>query len=223
MSMFSRAIGHDRRKNAARAKTLAQQNAPGGVLNFQNQIDTAGTAATGRGEEAQNQYLKTAEGFDPTASIQKYASAQWDTAMNDPVSGLKRQLSNLSGVATGAGRLDTGFYDQDQGDVINNVTKGYANSVASTALEGTRMAQENNQNLGSYGERQSGLGLDVAGARYSELQAKAEEKAARARSKKRGIGSAIGGLIGGGIGLVTGGPAGMAGGYKAGSAIGGGF
>jgi hypothetical protein len=221
--MFSRAIGRDKAKNKARDKVAAQQNAPGGVLNFQKQIDTAGTDATGRGTTAQDQYLKTAQNFDPTASIQKYANAQWDTAMNDPTQGLKRQLSDLGGKSVAAGRLDTGFYDQDQGDIINNVTRGYGNAVASTAVDATRMSQQNNQDLGSYGERQSGVGLDVAGGRYNELQQKAKDDADRARAKKRGIGSAIGGVIGGVGGFLAGGPAGAQAGYGAGSAIGGGF
>jgi len=223
MSIFSRAIGSDARKNAARSKVLAQQNAPGGVLNFQGQVDKAGAGATAAGTEAQDQYRKTAEGFDPTAAIQKYAGAQWDQAINDPTQGLKRQLSDLGGKAVGAGRLDTGFYDADQGDVINNVTKTFGNQVASTAVDAAKMGQENNQNLGAYGERQSQLGLDVAGSRYSELQQKAADDAARARSKKRGIGSMIGGVLGAGAGFFTGGPAGIGTGYKIGSTIGGGF
>jgi hypothetical protein len=223
MSIFSRAIGHDKAKNKARDKVAAQQNAPGGVLNFQKQIDTAGAGATASGTAAQDQYLKTAQGFDPTAAIQKYAGAQWDQAINDPNQGLKRQLSDLGGRAVGAGRLDTGFYDQDQGQVINDVTKTFGNQVAGTAVEGAKMGQENNQNLGAYGERQSQLGLDVAGSRYSELQQKAADDAARARSKKRGIGGMIGGALGAGAGFLTGGPAGIATGYKIGSSIGGGF
>lgn len=223
MSIFSRVIGRDAAKRKSQQKVAAQQNAPGGILNFEGQIDKAGTGATASGTAAQDQYLKTAQAFDPTSAIQKYAGAQWDTAINDPTQGLKRQLSDLGGKSVGAGRLDTGFYDEDQGDIIKDTMRGYGNSVASTAVRGAEMGQQNNQDLGAYGERQSQLGLDVAGERYSQLQNNAAEKAARARGKKRGIGSAIGGVLGGVGGFFAGGPAGAMSGAKLGSDIGGGF
>ena len=220
MSWASKLSGHDARKRKKQTKVLAQQKAPGGVLDFQSQIDTAGATATGRGEGAQDQYLATAKAFDPTAAIQKYASAQWDQAVNDPDSGMKRQLSDLGGRSVGAGRLDTGFYDQDQGQVFRDTTKTFGNQVASTAVTAAQMGQENNQNLGEYGERQSGLGLDVAGSRYDELQQNAKDKAERARAKKRGIGQAIGGVVGGIAGTFAGDPLT---GAKIGADIGGGF
>lgn len=225
MSWLSKAVGRERmRGNTARrnATTLAQQKAQGGVLDFQNQIDTAGRDAGTRGKSAQDQYLKEAQGFDPTAAIQKYASAQWDTAINDPTQGLKRQLTDLKGASVGAGRLDTGFFDADQGDIIKDVTRGYGNSVASTALRGAEMGQQNSQALGSYGERQTGEATDIAGERYSELQNNAADKAERRRAKKRGIGSAIGSVIGAGIGSF-GGPQGASVGAGIGSSVGGGF
>lgn len=226
MSMFSRAIGRDKKKNQTRDKNaaaLAQQNAPGGVLDNQRKIDVqAGTDLAG-GNTATDTALARTTAFDPTAAIQRYANAQWDTAINDPTKGLKRQLTDLGGRSVGAGRLDTGFYDADQGDVISNVMRGYGNSVASTAVTGAGMEQANNATLYGEGADKTTQGLDLLTGRYNEQQTTAADKAARARSKKRGIGSAIGGLLGGVAGGFFGGPQGASTGYGLGAGIGGGF
>lgn len=150
--------------------------------------------ATGASAEAEG-YSRTAA-FDPNAAIQRYAKGAWDTVMNDPVSGLKRSLSDLRGSAVGAGRLDTGFFDQDQGDVINNATRGFQNSLASTAVQGANMEQRNNAEILGYGTDKTNQYLDLLTAEREQQTNDARDKAERQRRKKRGIGSLIGGAIG---------------------------
>lgn len=176
---------------------------------------TAGSAAEGEG------YARTSN-FDPSAAIAKYATGAWDTVLNDPVSGLKRSLSDLRGSAVGAGRLDTGFFDQDTGDVINNATRGFQNSLASTAVTGARMQQENNASLLGYGQNKTNQYLDLLTANREQQTQDAREKAERKRKKKRGIGSLIGGAIGAiGGSFIPG--VGTAAGWGLGSAAGGSF
>lgn len=174
------------------------------------------------GASAENEYLSRARSFDPSASISKYASSMWDNAVNDPISGLKKSLSDLRGGAVGAGRLDTGFFDEDQGTVMHGAVRDYNNMIGRTAIEGTRMEQENTAGIGAYGERKTNQYLDLMTADRDKLENDAREKAERKRKKKRGIGSLIGGAVGAVAGSFIPGVGTMAG-WGAGSAVGGGF
>lgn len=174
------------------------------------------------GSEAEATGYGRTAAFDPNAAVARYAKGAWDTVMNDPVSGLKRSLADLRGNAVGGGRLDTGFFDQDTGDVVTNATRGFQNSLAGTAVTAAGMQQNNNAALLGYGQNKTNQYLDLLTANREQQTQDAREKAARKRQKKRGIGSLIGGVIGAvGGSFIPG--VGTAGGFGVGSTIGGGF
>lgn len=191
-----------------------------GANNARN--NAAMTGAGAAAGTANTDYFNRLESFDPSASIFKYASSAWDQAVNDPVSGLKRSLSDLRGGAVGAGRLDTGFFDQDQGDVIQNTTKNFQDVLGKTAIEGTRMQQANTQAIGEYGANQQNQYLDLLTAQREQQMNDARAKAERQRKKKHGIGSLIGTVLGGAVGSFIPG-IGTAAGAGIGGQVGGGF
>lgn len=181
----------------------------------QGYLDTADTMAgnaEAAGDTANDAFLTRATQFDPTAAYQRYARGAWGSISD----ALGDQLRNLRDQSVGAGRLDTGFYDEDTGKIYKTATDQLSRALASGALQATGQDLQNTSLLGQY----AGSTLDRAGdlntALFDEKQA--EENARKKRSG--GIGSAIGSLIGGVAGTFLG-PIGGGLGAKVGGAIGG--
>lgn len=177
-----------------------------------------GTAA-GYGNAANASYYNNLENFDASSAIKDYATGAWGSISE----GLNQTLDRLKGESVGAGRFDSGFFDQDQGQVVNTATGQLANSVAQQAVTAAGMQQRNNEAIGAFGAQQQGIGNDLLVSRREELENNYREEQERKRKRRSGIGGAIGGVLGGIGGFIAGGPAGAAGGYKAGTAIGGAF
>lgn len=182
---------------------------------------TAGAAGT-YGAGATADYAKRLTDFDPTAAINKYAQGTWGAMKTGP-GGLDESLASLKGKSVGAGRLDTGFFDQDTGDLYRSTVNDFGNAMAKTSVEGARMGMANTEALGQFGADQTDLNLKLGSGRAEQLINDAREKAERARKRKRGIGGLIGAGVGGVGGFMLGGPAGaMKGaelGYSAGSGM----
>lgn len=161
-------------------------------------LDAAQGSAAGYADQAGGAAISQMLSFDPTDAIRTYADAQWSGAQE----GLKRQLGDLAGSAAGSGRLDTGFYDQDRGEVIRNVMGDYSRGVASTALDATRMRMSNTNQLAGMGMEYAGMSADLASGamdrRQAEITAAAEEKAA-GRARKRGMWGKAAGVVGGAV------------------------
>lgn len=180
--------------------------------------ETAG-AAGGYGKDATSNYYNSLKSFDPTAAINKYAQGTWASMKGGP-GGLDESLAKLKGSSVGGGRLDTGFFDQDTGDLYRKTVDDYGNAMARTSVEGAKMGMENTAAMGDFGAEQTDMSLRLGAGRATQLINDAREKAERKRKKKRGIG----GLIGGAVGAVAGGFAGDPfTGWQLGSAAGGAF
>ena len=102
----------------------------------------------------------------PTAGRRRSTRAQ---AFKDYAAGglagvksqLGTELDSLAGKAAGSGRLNTGFYDLDQGDVVRNVYGDYDRGLQQAALQTTGMQQQNNQNLLNYTADKRNTYLDL--------------------------------------------------------------
>jgi hypothetical protein len=175
--------------------------------------------AAGYGQSATADYAQRITSFDPTAAINKYATGTWNSMIGGP-GGFNDQLTRLRGNEVAGGRLDTGFYDEDQGQLYRSTVNDFSNDLSRTAVQGANMEMANNQAIGAFGQQQQGLGLDLGVARREELINNKREADERKRKKKRGIAGAIGGVIGGVGGFLVGGPAGAAAGYGVGSKVG---
>lgn len=182
-------------------------------------VDAAGADAMARGGVAQDAYLESATNFDASKSLNAWAEGAYTNVRQ----GLNRTLGDLAGRAVGAGRLNTGFFDEDQGRVITDTMANFNADLAEHSMQAVALQQANDRELGEYGQRETEFGTDVAQSRREELINARREAEARRRQKKRGIGSLIGGVVGAAGGFALGGPAGAAGGWRAGSQIGGSF
>lgn len=182
------------------------------------QGDAYGTAA-GYGDTATGEYLNRAMNFDPSAALNTYAKGAWGSVS----AGLDQTLERLKGEAGGSGRLQSGFFDLDQGDVIRNVTNDFTNNLSQQALGAAGMMQRNTEGLGAFGERQQGMATDLLMSRREEIENAKREADERKRKRRSGIGSAIGGVLGAGAGALFGGTTGAKWGYTLGSGVGGAF
>lgn len=194
---------------------------PYGREGLVNQENAAMGDATGRGQQALNKYQNFAENFDASKGLNQYAQGAWGSISD----ALKQNLQAESGAAVGAGRINTGFYDEDRGTIYNRATKQLSDSIAQQSLNAQGQQIGVMQGYGNYGQNEQGTGLDLLTARRQELENNAREQDAQKRKKRSGIGGLIGGALGAGVGFFAGGgvPGAMAGwglGSAAGSAIG---
>lgn len=141
-----------------------------------------------RGQQATEDYLDRARAFDARAGLNEWASGAFSMLSGD----LNRTLGDMAGQATGAGRLNTGFFDEDRGQVIQNVMRDFSQALAQQAMAAQGMQLQNDQALGAYGQRMTETGMEGLQARREEQINNERERAARRRAR----GAAIGGLLG---------------------------
>ena len=120
-----------------------------------------------RADTASDYFLKNAMSFDPTAALETYGKA----AYGDFQSGLKKNLADLESSAVGAGRLDTGFYDEDQGQLIKDTTAQYQRDLAGQAMNAAALQQRNTEAVGSYGTGEQNTYLDMLSGALDRAQA----------------------------------------------------
>ena len=171
------------------------------------------------GQDAVRTGYERTRDFDPSKALNEYARGAWGEILTGE-GGIKDQLRDLRGQAVGAGRLDTGFFDEDQGAVIRRGMSTFGNQLAQQSMNATALMQRNNQALYGIGAEQQGVSMDALASRREEMINARREQQERRRKRKRGIAGAIGGVLGGVGGFLVGGPAGAAAGYKIGSGIG---
>lgn len=109
---------------------------------------SAGAAAAG----AQAKYAGDNAGFDPEAAFRTSAQGAYGTFATQ----LGQTLRNLGGKAVAAGRFDSGFYDQDQGQVIRDVSSDFTNNLNTRALDAAGMRLSQIGQEGNYALQQSG-------------------------------------------------------------------
>lgn len=128
------------------------------------------------GLDAERDAYAQAKAWDPSAAFGQYAEA----ATGEAGESLKKQLEALAGRSAGMGRIDTGFYDLDQGDVVRDVYGDLNRNLQSKALEVTGMQQQNNFGLLNYGQEARNRYFDLltgfGDRRYAELYPPPKQK-----------------------------------------------
>jgi hypothetical protein len=141
----------------------------------QNQLYQALMAAQNRlsksGEQEDAAY-GAASSFDPSKAFTSYA----DAGLQGVKSQLGTELDSLAGKAAGSGRLNTGFYDLDQGDVARNIYGDYGRGVQQAALQTTGMQQQNNMGLLNYAADKRNSYLDLLTANQDRATAQKNSK-----------------------------------------------
>lgn len=168
------------------------------------QIRPDGTVAS-TWQDERDQMYKRAKGFDATQGLNNYARGAWGSISE----ALGHELNDLGGSAVGAGRFNSGFYDEDRGVLFNNATRQFSNAVAGQSVNA--QGQQIDANRDAY---------SLAGDAYAQEQNDARDAAERKRRRRAGIGEAIGGILGAAGGSFFG-PGGAAAGAKLGSGLGG--
>ncbi|MDZ7418780.1 MAG: hypothetical protein ONB52_21865 [candidate division KSB1 bacterium] len=151
------------------------------------------TDYAGRARDLENEYLEGLRSFDPSAALRQYAMGTYGEFSRQ----LGRALEQLRGQAVGAGRLDTGFYDADQGRLITDLASRYQDLLAARAMEAAEMDFRKRQLLGAraaeFANRYMDLlagGLDrETAARAARAQLWAGALGAGARVAGMGLGS----------------------------------
>lgn len=170
----------------------------------------------GYGRDASRGYLERASNFDASKAVNTYARGAWGSISK----ALGHELTRLGGNAVGQGRFDSGFYDEDQGVVINNATDQFNDAIAQQSVTAAGMDLRNAEGLASFGSRARENASEMA-ASQREIEENAwREEQARKRRRRGGIASAIGQTIGGVGGFFLGGPAGAAAGARIGGGLG---
>lgn len=178
------------------------------------------TASQGAyGDTATQAYLSHALAFDPTQAINTYAQGAW----NQAAAGMNDTLTKLKGSAVGAGRLDTGFFDEDQGQVYRDTVNHFSDALSQQALNAAQLQLQNNNTLENFGQERTNMYADMLASRREQQINDEREQAAAKKKKKSGIGGLLGKAIGGIGGFILGGPAGAATGYKVGGELGAGI
>lgn len=176
----------------ARAQRPAQSpyGTVAGVQGAQDQmIDEEGAY----GKTASDAYLSRAQNFDASSALNKYSQGAWGSIS----SALGDQLTAETGKAVGAGRFDSGFFDEDKGVVINRATQQLSDSIAQQSLNAASLDQRNTESLGSFGSERAGRATDLLLSRSEQVQNDAREEAERKRKSRGGIAGAIGSVVGG--------------------------
>lgn len=215
MASFLATALADAKKKKQQAATPVDPNSLAGTT---ARINAAATTAGQNADTAENTYLTQATNFNPTGAVRDYATAAYDATSQN----IRDQLAKLAGDDVSQGRINTGFYDEDRGEVMNRNLADYNSKVAQAAYNATGYQLENQQGLAANAENQSQTSLSILRGNQQDMEQQAEAKAARARQKKKGIGSLIGTALGGAVGSIIPGVGTMAG-ASIGAGLGGGF
>lgn len=143
--------------------------------------------------------------FDPSQAMSEYAGG----ALSDMDATVKRRLTDLRRDAGAQGRLETGMFDEDQGDVITEVARGTSSDLArqATTLAGFKndatMAGDRTRlgaldagasgrvglagQAGNYASSAGGNYMDALVGGMNNEQNKANASAEQAENRRRGI------------------------------------
>lgn len=165
------------------------------------------------GDAATADYLNRAGSFDASKALDTYARGAWGGVSQL----LGRQLEALKGQSVGAGRFDSGLFDEDQGRVVQAVANDFTSNLAMQSLNAAGMDQRNTEGIGRFASEMTGRADDLSFRRYEQVNNDARDEEERRRNRRRGIASAIGTVLGAGVGGAFGGGAGA----KIGAGIGG--
>lgn len=197
----------------ARRRTANGQSGYGTVAGVQQAGDRQIAAQTEYGQDATDTYLNRAQNFDASAALNKYAQGAWGSISN----ALGQTLREQAGAAVGAGRFDSGYFDEDKGTVINRATSQFSNDIAQQSMAAASLDQRNTEGIGNFANERTEMGNELLAARSEQVQNDAREAAERKRRSRGGLlggigtaigyglGGPVGGYIGGAIGSYAGG------------------
>jgi len=179
---------------------------------YTQEFDRQGARDRSVGTQAEDDYLARARGFD----ARKGASEAARGYFNQFGDKLNKMIRNLRGAQVGSGRLDTGFGNEDQDELIQGGIRDLNDTLATNALQAESLNLRNTEGLGGFGERTTGRYLDILGGNRDAAMMDEEARRAQEAKKKSGLFGLIGRVGGSLLG-----PAGGVLGNKLGNYLGG--
>jgi hypothetical protein len=104
-------------------------------------------ASRTRGRGYADEGAQRMRGFNPQQALNTYAQGAWGSISE----ALGRQLRDYEGESVGAGRFDSGFYDEGRGELVQGAVREFTNQLSSQAMNAAGMEQQNNAQLTAYG------------------------------------------------------------------------
>jgi hypothetical protein len=142
-----------------------------------------------------DQEYRKYRGFDPADSFKEYAGGAWKAVQGD----LADNLESLASKAAGAGRLNTGFYDRDQGELMQRTMQDYQNTIAQGAMQTAGMKQNQYRDLVNVGQQQQSAYMDALSGQW-DREAMMDDKRQQSKGsfwKTLGNIAGVGGKIAG--------------------------
>jgi hypothetical protein len=136
--------------------------------------------------------LSALEGYDPSQALNTYAQGAYNTFNQ----GFKQNLSDLKGSAVGAGRLKTGFYDQDVGRLATTMGNQEQQAIAGQALNAASLKASTLGTATGYQEDEQNRYLDLLSGQLDREQAQRNANAQQTAGIFGGLGE-LGGAAAG--------------------------
>jgi len=138
--------------------------------------------------------LNALASYDPSAALNTYAQGAYNTFNQ----GFQQNLTALKGQAAGAGRLKTGFYDQDVGTLAKGMGSQEQNAIAGQAMNAAGLQESALGTATGYAEDEQNRYLDLLSGQLDREQARKNQVSEQQGSLMSGIGS----ILGTGAGLL---------------------
>lgn len=169
---------------SAIASRFASYRANDPAAQFQKAWMEMGPQQAGAGSE----YWKQLLSYDPQKAMEEYTRGASKQAGTE----LSRQLDILRGQSVGAGRLDTGYFDTQQGELVRSIWENLNQNISQQALGAASLK---GSQLGQMGQYATGLRQDYLDLLTGELDRRAgienSKRAASAANTQAIIGGAM--------------------------------
>ena len=145
------------------------------------------------GERTRREGLERSLAFDPSQAVDEFGRG----FLADASENLGNQFEDLVGGSVGAGRLRTGFFQEDAGRLFKDFNRRVSNAIAQQSLEASRQNLQNIQGLQRTGSDLLGQQIDLLGGAFDRATAEENAQGGGFFSKALGFGAGLLGDVGG--------------------------
>jgi hypothetical protein len=170
-----------------------------------------GAGATGK--KVMPEALDRLASFDARDSLAEFTRGATDQSQR----AFRSNLNRLKGSSVRAGRLNTGFFDEDAGELALDSQANLNNMISQQSMQALRMQQDNDARYLSAGQQQEQQYFDLLTGGLDREQAERN----RRTQQRSSMWSSLASLGGTALGFIAGGPGGAALGGKLGGMLGG--
>lgn len=142
------------------------------------------SAAGGRFDKMYEEQLRR---YDPAKALETYTRGAVGTAREE----MDARLEALREDSAAGGRLNTGFFDEDQGRVVRDVESRLENTLMGAAMATSDRDFARTRAIGEYGQQRREAGYDFLAGAADREQARLNAKELR-KSQKKGFGDYLG-------------------------------